>query len=215
MAFLTPVPCVPVSHRQLSVRACPQVTTRVARHVSTTMTVSAPAVKKKYVLEKLRKLDYGRAVAKDVNAQNRLDADLQELEKLNSSVEPVTDERLNGTWRLVYTTSKGILGLTRPKPFRPNIVMQTIDIENMQVRNKERIELGPFCIDTAVEAEIIDAAGNRVTVQFIKFIFFGFISINVRDNNSFIGWQEVTYLDEDLRVSRGNEGNLFVLEKVE
>ncbi|HIK38275.1 MAG: PAP/fibrillin family protein [Geminocystis sp.] len=28
------------------------------------------------------------------------------------------------------------------------------------------------------------------------------------------GWLEVTYLDENLRISRGNQGNVFILEKV-
>jgi hypothetical protein len=28
------------------------------------------------------------------------------------------------------------------------------------------------------------------------------------------GWLEVTYLDDDLRIGRGNQGNLFVLQKV-
>jgi hypothetical protein len=27
------------------------------------------------------------------------------------------------------------------------------------------------------------------------------------------GWLEVTYLDDDLRISRGNQGNLFILGK--
>ncbi|MEL6764608.1 MAG: PAP/fibrillin family protein, partial [Cyanobacteria bacterium J06607_6] len=33
-----------------------------------------------------------------------------------------------------------------------------------------------------------------------------------RDRQS--GWLEVTYLDDDLRISRGNQGSLFVLKKV-
>ncbi|MGB3138187.1 MAG: PAP/fibrillin family protein, partial [Nodosilinea sp.] len=28
------------------------------------------------------------------------------------------------------------------------------------------------------------------------------------------GWLEVTYLDDDLRIGRGNQGSLFVLKKV-
>jgi hypothetical protein len=27
------------------------------------------------------------------------------------------------------------------------------------------------------------------------------------------GWLEITYLDEDLRIGRGNQGNLFVLRR--
>jgi hypothetical protein len=28
------------------------------------------------------------------------------------------------------------------------------------------------------------------------------------------GWLDITYLDDDLRIGRGNEGNVFVLTKV-
>ncbi len=28
------------------------------------------------------------------------------------------------------------------------------------------------------------------------------------------GWLEITYLDDDLRIGRGNEGKVFVLTKV-
>ncbi|MGL4881863.1 MAG: PAP/fibrillin family protein, partial [Waterburya sp.] len=27
------------------------------------------------------------------------------------------------------------------------------------------------------------------------------------------GWLDITYLDEDMRIGRGNEGNVFVLTK--
>ncbi|NES67491.1 MAG: fibrillin, partial [Okeania sp. SIO2D1] len=28
------------------------------------------------------------------------------------------------------------------------------------------------------------------------------------------GWLDITYLDEDLRIGRGNQGNVFVLSRV-
>ena len=34
--------------------------------------------------------------------------------------------------------------------------------------------------------------------------------INSKNNN---GWLDITYLDEDLRIGRGNEGSVFVLSR--
>lgn len=216
MAFLTPsVHFVPGPKRKFGLCSRYGLPVHATGYRSPwTSSISATTNLKKYIVDKLRRLDYGRTIAKDSDAQNRIDMDIQELEKLNLAREPVTDERLNGTWRIVYTSSKSILGITRPKPFRPNILQQTVDIAGKSIRNKESIKLGPFSVDTAVEAEILDATDKRVTVRFVKFIFFGFIPVSVRDDGSFVGWQDITYLDDDLRVSRGNEGNLFVLEKV-
>ena len=36
------------------------------------------------------------------------------------------------------------------------------------------------------------------------------IGIENRDRQ---GWLEITYLDEDLRIGRGNEGSVFILAK--
>jgi hypothetical protein len=38
--------------------------------------------------------------------------------------------------------------------------------------------------------------------------------IDFRINRDQSGWLEVTYLDSDLRIGRGNQGSLFVLRKV-
>jgi hypothetical protein len=35
-------------------------------------------------------------------------------------------------------------------------------------------------------------------------------ALNPRDQN---GWLDITYLDQDLRIGRGNQGSVFVLTK--
>ncbi len=175
--------------------------------------VTAPTNLKKYIVDDLKKLDYGRKIAKNPAAQRKIDEKVQELEQLNPTLNPVYDDKINGKWLILYTTSKSILGITRPKPFRPNFMLQTIDSPKKRIYNKEKVYLGPIPITTAVEALITNTTATRVTVRFLKFIFFGFLSFSVRDDGSFTGWQDITYLDDDLRISRGNEGNLFVLER--
>ncbi len=52
-------------------------------------------------------------------------------------------------------------------------------------------------------------ASWQVTVQFKEFKLLGLIPVKAPPTAT--GELQVTYLDEELRVSRGNKGNLFVL----
>lgn len=183
--------------------------------VRCTAATSYAADIKRGLLDRLNTLDFGRTIIRDEEAQKEVDAEVRQLEALNPSKEPVADPNINTKWRMVYTTSTGILGTTRPSFFRPCEMLQTIDTPNLYVKNTELIKLGPLPITNAVEAKIIKTTDKRVTVQFQKFTFLGFIPVNVANDRSFVGWQDITYLDEDLRISRGNEGNLFVLVKAE
>jgi len=178
------------------------------------------ALQKKVVLDLVRPLEYGRKIARDNSAKAAVEKEVQELEQLNllnpilPYFKPAVDPSLNGTWRLVYSTSKDILGVRRPRPFRPSQILQRIDLPSKSLQNKETVTIGPFNINTIIEAQITDSTATRLTVQFVRFIFLGFFPIYVRADSSFIGWQDITYLDDDFRISRGNEGNLFLLEKV-
>lgn len=64
-----------------------------------------------------------------------------------------------------------------------------------------------------VEAELTPESKSRVAVQFKRFKILGLIPINAPPNAR--GKLDTTYLDETLRVSRGDKGNLFVLERAE
>lgn len=168
---------------------------------------------KKKLITKLETLDYGRKVAKSVAEQKKIEEEIQELERLNPTPNPVSDAKLDGKWLTLYSTSKSMLGISRPKPFRPNYMLQEIDSSKKRVQNTEKLFVGPFPLTAAVEAVITDTTPTRVTVRFLKFIFLGLFSIKVRDDGRFTGWQDITYLDNDLRISRGNEGNIFVLQR--
>jgi hypothetical protein len=50
---------------------------------------------------------------------------------------------LTGTWRLVYTTSDSILGVSRARPFRPRPkILQSINAETLTAKNEEWVLMG-------------------------------------------------------------------------
>ncbi len=78
------------------------------------------------------------------------------------------------------------------------------DGETLSARNRET-----WPLFNQVSAELIPESKSKVKVQFKEFKILGLIPIKAPPSAS--GELAVTYLDEDLRISRGNRGNLFVL----
>lgn len=73
-------------------------------------------------------------------------------------------------------------------------------------------ELHQKCLSVAqVEAELTPETSSRVAVQFKEFKILGLLSIQAPPSAR--GKLDTTYLDEDLRISRGDKGNLFILER--
>nr|XP_048337506.1 probable plastid-lipid-associated protein 4, chloroplastic isoform X2 [Ziziphus jujuba var. spinosa] len=68
-------------------------------------------------------------------------------------------------------------------------------------------------LQTQITANLVPLNSRRVAV---KFDFFKIASlIPIKSPGSGRGQLEITYLDEELRISRGNRGNLFVLKMVD
>jgi len=156
------------------------------------------------LLESLDGLQRGaNATKEDMDRVERLASD---LERANPT-SPLLGPKLTGRWKLLYTTSNSILGTKRPPFLRPfGDIFQSIDAENLRARNQET---APFF--NAVEAELMPINKTKVNVQFKTFYLLGFIPIQAPPSAA--GELEITYLDDDLRVSRGNRGNLFVLSR--
>ncbi|KAA8493936.1 putative plastid-lipid-associated protein 4, chloroplastic [Porphyridium purpureum] len=168
---------------------------------------------KQELLGLLKKARLGRAVANDEALRAEYNSAIANVERLNSSKEPVYDRNLSVRWRLVYTDSQSILGTKRPPIARPNDdIFQTIDASKAQVVNEETTMLfGVLPAKVAVRASLEIKSSTRVNVKFEEFSFLGFLKVKAPD--TFRGWLETTYLDESLRISRGNLGNVFVLIK--
>lgn len=162
---------------------------------------------------------------------------LEQLEDLNPTPKPLeAGELLDGDWRLLYTSSKDILNIGRLPLFQLGQVYQCIRSQEAEVYNiAEIIGLPLLESIVSVAAKIEPVSEKKVNVKFERSIaglqrFLNYSSpekliaqiksgkkfppldfnISNRDRK---GWLEITYLDEDLRVGRGNEGNVFVLSK--
>eukprot|EP00177_Eucheuma_denticulatum_P002485 GFKZ01004469.1.p2 GENE.GFKZ01004469.1~~GFKZ01004469.1.p2 ORF type:complete len:211 (+),score=22.87 GFKZ01004469.1:339-971(+) len=205
-AFLSALPLTHVAHSR-SKAACP------LKPAQCTMQVKVPTAFKKALLDTVAPLDFGRAVFNDQGRQDEIEELARQVEATNPSPSPGTDPNLSASWELVYTTSASIIGASRPPFFQPTRIVQEINADQLTARNLEFYKFGPLQITNSVEAKLEPVSANRFDVNFVRFVVFGFIPIDVEKNDRFRGWLEVTYLDDDLRVSRGNRGNLFVLVK--
>jgi hypothetical protein len=162
---------------------------------------------------------------------------IQQLEDINPTLKPLeAKELLNGDWRLLYTTSKGILGLDRFPLFKLGQIYQCIRVSEAKVYNIAEILGFPMLEGlVSVVASFDPVSERRINVIFersiiglqrflsyktpakmIQQIESGkkFLPIDFKiDRGEQKGWLETTYLDQDMRIGRGNEGNVFVLTK--
>ena len=69
---------------------------------------------------------------------------------------------------------------------------------------------GIFNIPQKVTANLTPLSRSKVRVQFERFTI-GFLQFNAPSR--FRGELDITYVDEDFRLSRGDKGNLFILTK--
>jgi hypothetical protein len=148
----------------------------------------------------------GRGVKAGEEDKARVERLAASLERENPTKD-VLGDALSAKWKLEYTTSASILGTSRPALLRPfGDIFQTIDAGKLTARNQETV---PFF--NAVEAELTPTNKNTVAVQFKTFYLLGLIPVQAPASAR--GSLSITYLDEDLRVSRGDKGNLFVLSR--
>ncbi|MBW4419066.1 MAG: PAP/fibrillin family protein [Myxacorys californica WJT36-NPBG1] len=172
----------------------------------------------------------------DADRQGVLAA-IAQLEDRNPTPRPVeATALLEGDWRLIYTTSSGILGIDRVPLVQLGQVYQSIRTADAKVYNIAELVGVPFLEGiVSVAARFKPVSERRVEVKFERSIVGLQRLIDYRSPASFIeqieagqkfaaldvsienrdqqGWLDITYLDEDLRIGRGNEGSVFVLTK--
>lgn len=169
-----------------------------------------------------------------------IQAAITRLEGRNPTPSPLTaTDLLAGDWRLLYTTSQELLGIDRVPLARLGQIYQSIRLADQRIFNIAEVE-GPWLSGiVCVSARFQPVSDKRVNVAFERGVLGLQNWLDYRYPSQFIeklesteklslfqgidfrinsdrqqGWLEVTYLDQDLRIGRGNEGNLFVLKKV-
>ncbi|MGV2827501.1 PAP/fibrillin family protein [Myxosarcina sp. GI1(2024)] len=162
---------------------------------------------------------------------------IQQLEDCNPNPQPIkSQELLEGDWRLLYTTSKGILGLDRFPLLKLGQIYQCIRTSEAKIYNIAEIVGLPLLEGLVSVVATFEPVNNRrVNVMFERSIiclqrFFAYSSPSkfiqqIESGKKFFpldfgldrrqqkGWLDITYLDEDMRVGRGNQGSVFVLAK--
>lgn len=161
-----------------------------------------------------------------------------QLEDRNPNPRPVeVPEKLAGNWRLLYTTSQGLLGIDRFPLLKLGQIYQYIRAQEARIYNIAEIYGLPFLEGiVSVGARFEPVSERRVQVKFERSIIGLRRLMNYHSPEAFVmaaetgqrfpaidfvignrdqqGWLDITYLDDDLRIGRGNEGSLFVLTKV-
>ncbi|MDJ0696390.1 PAP/fibrillin family protein [Mastigocoleus sp. MO_188.B34] len=159
------------------------------------------------------------------------------LEDLNPNPYPLEFAHLlDGNWRLLYTTSKELLRIDQLPFYKLGQIYQCIRVESQRVYNIAEIYGLPFLEGLiGVAAKFEPVSRRRVNVNFERSIIglqsliryqspsefiqeietgkkFTAIDFTFK-NNEQQGWLDITYIDNDLRIGRGNEGSVFVLVK--
>jgi hypothetical protein len=143
---------------------------------------------------------------------------------------------LDGNWRLLYTTSRELLGLDKFPLVKLGEIYQCIRAEEGKLYNIAEFYGLPYLEGiVSVTANFKPISEQRVKVNFERSIIGSQKLINYQSPDNFInqiaqgkkfialdfliqareqrGWLDVTYLDQDLRIGRGNEGSVFILTK--
>jgi PAP_fibrillin len=187
------------------------------------------------LLEKIAGVN--RGLLTNENDRLSIQAAIAQLEDRNPTRNPVEAvEWLEGNWRLLYTTSRDLLGLGRFPLVQLGQIYQCIRIRETQIYNIAELLGIPFLEGiVTVSAQFTPLNEQRIQVQFQRSVIglqrvVGYQSptqwidrLNTHtkltaidfaiDSQRKPGWLDITYLDRDLRIGRGSEGSLFVLTK--
>lgn len=176
-------------------------------------------------------------LAGDLEKQAILAA-IAQLEDRNPTPQPLeATDKLDGNWRLLYTTSDELLRIDQLPFLKLGQIYQCIRAQTARIYNIAEVYGLPYLEGfVSVAAQFQPLSQQRVKVNFERAILGLQRFIQYRSPEEFIeqieagqkftaidfnisardqqGWLDITYLDDDLRIGRGNQGSVFVLTKV-
>ncbi|MDJ1180679.1 PAP/fibrillin family protein [Roseofilum sp. BLCC_M91] len=160
-----------------------------------------------------------------------------QLEDRNPNPRPTeVPELLAGDWRLLYTTSAELLNIDRIPLFKLGQIYQCIRADEQAVYNIGELDGLPYLEGlVSVKARFSVVNERRVDVRFNRGILglqrilgyqspsqlitqieqgttFWPLDFPISEENQ-KGWLDITYLDRDLRINRGNKNSVFVLAR--
>lgn len=154
------------------------------------------------------------------------------------------ESALNGSWRLLYSNAREITNLASDLPlgFALGPTYQPVDLSTGRFENQAVVvntfgiarasttvvgDVRPAPLQTVNAAGVVNEAGNRVDVDFGRIVFsveelFGNPVSNLRkivvpkqDPDAAQPANDITYLDQSLRITRGGDGGLFIFRREE
>ncbi|NJK37945.1 MAG: fibrillin [Oscillatoriales cyanobacterium RM2_1_1] len=192
-------------------------------------------IKKAALLEAIAGKNRG-LLSTPADAQAILSA-IAQLEDYNPNPRPLeARELLDGNWRLLYTSSQELLGLDRFPLYKLGQIYQCIQIKTGNIYNLAEVYGLPYLEGlVSVTARFEALSERRVQVNFSRLVAGLQRLVGYQNPGQFIeslesgkkfpaidfnfsegrqqGWLDITYLDEDMRIGRGNVGSVFVLIK--
>jgi hypothetical protein len=181
--------------------------------------------------------DKNRGLLANSSDQKLILDQIAQVEATNPTPHPTrSPAALAGDWRLLFTTSRELLGIDRVPLFNLGSVWQCIRPEQQRVINIAEVQGIPgFESLVSVAAQFAVVNDTRLEVVFERLVLglrrpLGYqqpsqwverlansqrcLGVDVRlQPRRRPGWIDVTYLDTDLRISRGNQNSVFVLTR--
>lgn len=151
-----------------------------------------------------------RGIEASQDQRNEIKDLFEKLERLNPTKNPLKTDKVDGNWSLDYSTSDSIIG----KGGFPRIgaIVQTIDLTTSSAENSEVVSYFGIKVPRKVTAALTPQTNRLTNVQFKRFSL-GPVGFDAPD--SFRGFLDITYVDDEVRLTRGDKGNIFVLTRME
>ncbi len=184
--------------------------------------------------------DTNRGISATIRQQQAILSAITQLESDNPHPQPLTTaiELLAGNWRLLYTSSQSLLKIDRFPLIQLGEIYQCIDPSQAKLYNIAEITsiIPSLSGLVTVIADFTPTSDKRVNVRFNRSLIglqslmnyhsptelihqietsqkFTAIDLPINVQRETPAWLEITYLDDTLRIGRGNEGNVFVLTR--